>query len=177
VEKNVAFLADSLARVAAERPDVRFLFVGDGPARGEVERTLGPRARFVGYQSGEDLADHYAAADLFAFTSLTETFGNVVLEALASGLPVVALRAGGIGDIVQSGVTGVLCAPEATPEQFARAVTTFVDDPELRRRTTGSARAYALSQSWDTIMDALREQYVQVAAHTLPHAPTGVLVS
>ncbi len=177
VEKNVAFLADSLARVAAERPNARFLFVGDGPARGEVERLMGSNARFVGYRSGEDLADHYAAADLFAFSSLTETFGNVVLEALASGLPVVALRAGGIGDIVQSGATGVLCAPDATPEQFARAVTTFVDDAELRRRTAGSARAYALSQSWDTIMDALREQYLHVVAHASPHAPTEALVS
>ena len=138
---------------------------------------MGPQARFVGYRSGEDLADHYAAADLFAFSSLTETFGNVVLEALASGLPVVALRAGGIGDIVQPGVTGVLCEPDATPEQFARAVTTLVDDAELRRRTAGSARAYALSQSWDAIMDALREQYLHVIAHASPHAPTEALVS
>jgi glycosyltransferase involved in cell wall biosynthesis len=177
VEKNVTFLADSLARVAAERPDTRFLFVGDGPARSEVERQMGPHARFVGYRSGEDLADHYAAADLFAFSSLTETFGNVVLEALASGLPVVALRGGGIGDIVQPGVTGVLCEPDATIEQFARAVTTLVDDSEFRRRTAGSARAYALSQSWDTIMDALREHYLQVIAHASPHAAIGALVS
>ena len=103
----------------------------------ELEQRMGPQARFVGYRSGDDLADHYAAADLFAFSSLTETFGNVVLEALASGLPVVALRAGGIGDIVQSGATGVLCAPDVTPEQFARAVTTFVDDTE--RNLPGAA--------------------------------------
>ena len=173
VEKNVTFLADSLARVAAERPDTRFLFVGDGPARDEVERQMGPQARFVGYRSGEDLADHYAAADLFAFSSLTETFGNVVLEALASGLPVVALCAGGIGDIVQPGVTGVLCEPDATPEQFARAVTTLVDDAELRRRTAGSARAYALSQSWDAIMDAPRAIHARHCAGLAPCADRG----
>src|SRR5258705_226516 len=112
-KKNVSFLADALARVAAERPGARFLFVGDGPARPEVERRMGPQARFVGYRSGDDLADHYAAADLFAFSSLTETFGNVVLEALASGLPVVALRARGIADIVRPGVTGLLLEPHA----------------------------------------------------------------
>jgi glycosyltransferase involved in cell wall biosynthesis len=173
VEKNVGFLAAALARVAAERPGVRFLFVGDGPARAEVERQLGPQARFVGYRSGDDLADHYAAADLFAFSSLTETFGNVVLEALASGLPVVALRAGGIGDIVQPGSTGLLCAPDATPAQFARAVEVLVDDPELRLRIAESARTYALTQSWDTINSELRERYLTVIAH----APVEALVS
>jgi glycosyltransferase involved in cell wall biosynthesis len=173
VEKNVGFLAAALARVAADRPGVRFLFVGDGPARGEVERKLGQRARFVGYRSGEDLADHYAAADLFAFSSLTETFGNVVLEALASGLPIVALRAGGIGDIVQPGRTGLLCAPDATAEDFARAVETLVDDAELRLRIGENARAYALTQSWDAIMDGLRDRYLQVVAQ----APAAVLMS
>jgi glycosyltransferase involved in cell wall biosynthesis len=87
-EKNVLHLAQSLKALGMARPNVRFLFVGDGPARAELERLMGPNARFVGYRGGEDLADHYASADLFAFASLTETFGNVVLEALASGLPV-----------------------------------------------------------------------------------------
>src|SRR5262249_23033220 len=70
VEKNVRYLAKALEIVAAERPSARFLFVGDGPARPELEASMGSRARFVGYRSGDDLADHYAAADLFAFTSL-----------------------------------------------------------------------------------------------------------
>jgi glycosyltransferase involved in cell wall biosynthesis len=175
VEKNVGFLADALARVAGERPNARFLFVGDGPARSEVERQMGPHARFVGYRSGEDLADHYAAADLFAFSSLTETFGNVVLEALAAGLPVVALRAGGIGEIVRPGVTGLLCESDATPDQFARAVTMLVDDVELRRRLADSARGYALSQSWDAIMGGLRDRYLQVVGRE--PAPTEALIS
>jgi glycosyltransferase involved in cell wall biosynthesis len=177
VEKNVAFLAEALAEVAAERSGARFLFVGDGPARPEVERRLGAHARFVGYRSGEDLADHYAAADLFAFSSLTETFGNVVLEALASGLPVVALRAGGIADIVQNGQTGLLLESDATPEQFARAVTTLVDDAELRGRLAESARAHALSQSWDAIMEALRDRYLRVIDSTPARAATEALIS
>ncbi len=91
-EKNVDYLADALEIVAARRPLVRILMVGDGPSRPSSEARLGSVARFVGYRKGEDLADHYAASDLFAFPSRTETFGNVVLEAMSSGLPVVALR-------------------------------------------------------------------------------------
>ena len=89
-EKNVEYLADALANVAAERPAVRILFVGDGPARGMLEKRVGAIAHFAGYRQGADLADHYAAADLFAFSSRTETLGNVVLEAMSSGLPVVS---------------------------------------------------------------------------------------
>jgi glycosyltransferase involved in cell wall biosynthesis len=177
VEKNVTFLTEALARVASDRPGARFLFVGDGPARPEVERRMGPQARFVGYRSGADLADHYAAADLFAFSSLTETFGNVVLEALAAGLPVVALRAGGVADIVQNGVTGLLLESNATPAQFARAVTTLFDDAELRARIAESARTYALTQSWDAIMEGLRNRYLGVIEAAPARAATEALIS
>jgi glycosyltransferase involved in cell wall biosynthesis len=158
-EKNIGYLADALHRVSEARPAVKFLFVGDGPARAELERTMGPNARFVGYRSGDDLADHYAAADLFAFASLTETFGNVILEAMASGLPVLAVRAGGVGDTVRPGETGMLVEPSDPPSAFAEMVLRFVDDPALRRQTAERARAYAMSQSWDEIMAALRARY------------------
>ena len=128
VEKNVGFLGRGTRLVAAARPEVRFLFVGDGPARADVERPAGPDGAVRRLRAGEDLADHYAAADLFAFASLTETFGNVILEAMASGLPVVAVRAGGSGDIVQPGVTGALIDPDAPPSRFADALIRLVDD-------------------------------------------------
>ncbi len=83
-EKNVEYLAEALAIVSARRPEVRILFVGDGPTRPILEKRLGPAARFAGYRKGENLADHYAASDIFAFSSLSETFGNVVLEAMAT---------------------------------------------------------------------------------------------
>jgi glycosyltransferase involved in cell wall biosynthesis len=169
-EKNIGYLAEALSLVAASRPGARFLFVGDGPARSELERKMGPHARFAGYRSGDDLADHYAAADLFAFSSLTETFGNVILEAMASGLPVVALRAGGVGDTVRPGETGVLIEPGAPPSTFADAVTSFIDDREHLLRTALAARAYARSQSWDEIMAALRDRYLQVIAPPEPAA-------
>src|SRR5262249_6118930 len=117
-EKNVDYLAEALSIVAARRPDAGILMGGDGPSRGALERRLGRGARFVGYKTGQDLADHFAAADLFAFSSLTETFGNVVLEAMASGLPVVALRAGGVGETVRSGETGLLVEPTEPPDRL-----------------------------------------------------------
>ena len=162
-EKNVGYLARALKAVGEGRPNVRFLFVGDGPARPDLEREMGPNARFVGYQGGEDLADHYAAADLFAFASLTETFGNVVLEALASGLPVVAIRAGGVGEIVRPGETGILVEPGDAPSVMASALIGLADDPSLRREMAESARAYALTQTWPAIMGRLREHYLAVA--------------
>lgn len=161
-EKNVMYLADALERVAASRPRVRLLIVGDGPARPAVERRLGPYAGFAGYRSGEDLADHYAAADLFAFASLTETFGNVVLEAMASGLPVVALRSGGPAETVQPETTGLLVEPDEPPEAFAQALGRLVDDDALRRHMACSARTYAQSRTWDAIMQRLRQRYLEV---------------
>jgi glycosyltransferase involved in cell wall biosynthesis len=158
-EKNIGYLADALAIVAARRPEVHVLFVGDGPARAELEGRIGSFARFAGYRQGEELADHYAAADLFAFSSLTETFGNVVLEAMASGLPVVALRAGGVGETVQSGTTGTLVEPSEPPGCLADALLALIDRPDERRRMAEAARQYALSQSWHAIMAGLRQRY------------------
>ena len=169
-EKNVAYLGESLAAVAAADTAVRLLVVGDGPARRELEKTLGGAARFAGYRTGDDLADHYAAADLFAFASLTETFGNVILEAMASGLPVVALRCGGPGEIVRPGETGLLIEPGARPPEFAAAVLSLVDDARRREAMSAAARRYALSQTWEAIMGDLRERYRSIVeeASTIP---------
>jgi glycosyltransferase involved in cell wall biosynthesis len=169
-EKNVDYLAEALAIVAARRPGTRFLFVGDGPSRARVEARIGSFTRFVGYRQGEDLADHYAACDLFAFASLTETFGNVVLEAMASGLPVVALRAGGVGETVQSGTTGLLVEPSEPPGCLAEALLPLIDHPDRRRQMAEAARRYALSQSWDAIMGGLRQRY-QALSDRRPGAP------
>ena len=167
-EKNVMHLAEALKAVGETRSNVRFLLVGDGPARTELEKEMGPNARFVGYQGGEDLADHYAAADLFAFASLTETFGNVVLEALASGLPAVAVRAGGVGEIVRSGETGILVEPGDPSAVMANALIGLTDNPGLRREMGESARSYALTQTWPAIMGRLRDRYLAVAGLAEP---------
>ncbi|HEV3164308.1 MAG TPA: glycosyltransferase family 1 protein [Isosphaeraceae bacterium] len=163
-EKNVTYLGEALAQVSASRPEVRILIVGDGPERPALAKRLGPAAQFAGYRTGDDLADHFAAADLFAFASLTETFGNVILEAMASGLPVVAVRAGGPGNTVLDGRTGALVEPDQPPERFAEAIIRLVDDGLSRRKMAAQARAYALSQTWDRIMTDLRGRYEEIVA-------------
>src|SRR5262249_13873041 len=154
-EKNVDYLADALTLLAARRPDVRVMMVGDGPSRPALEAKIGAFTRFVGYRRGEDLADHYAASDVFVFSSLTETFGNVVLEAMSSGLPVVALRAGGVGETVLSGTTGLLVEPTEKPISLAGALIRLVEHAGERARMAEAARTYALAQSWDAIMGGL----------------------
>jgi glycosyltransferase involved in cell wall biosynthesis len=166
-EKNVDYLADALAIVASRRPDVRILFVGDGPSRSALQARIGAIAHFAGYRSRADLADHYAAGDLFAFASRTETLGNVVLEAMSSGLPVVALEAGGVSETVQSGSTGILIAAEEPVERFATAILWLIEQSDERRRMAEAARAYALGQTWEAIMDSLRLRYHSVIGKSL----------
>jgi glycosyltransferase involved in cell wall biosynthesis len=161
-EKNVDYLADALAIVAGRRPEVRVLWVGDGPARPAIEKRIGSFAHFAGYRQGEDLADHYAASDIFAFSSLTETFGNVVLEAMSAGLPVVALRAGGVGETVQSGRTGILVEPSEPPACLADGPLSLIEDGDRRTTMARAARDYALTQSWHEIMSGLRDRYQTV---------------
>jgi glycosyltransferase involved in cell wall biosynthesis len=115
-EKNIGLLIEAFRGLSSTAqalhssfPGCKLVLVGDGPARAELEREAdreGLGIQFLGYKSGLDLAEAYASSDIFAFPSHSETFGNVVLEALASGLPVVGLHAEGVCDLVQHGATG-----------------------------------------------------------------------
>jgi phosphatidylinositol alpha 1,6-mannosyltransferase len=163
-EKNIGELAASINQVLHERPQAKAMIVGDGPARADLESSLGPSARFVGFRTGDDLADHYSAFDLFAFASTTETFGNVVLEAMSSGLPVVAVRAGGPGDIVRHGETGLLVELEDPFTAHSNALIRLIDDPRLRTRIGEAARSYAEDQGWGRVMARLLACYREVAA-------------
>ncbi len=154
-EKNLAMLFAACRRLSGK---VRLLVVGDGPLRGELEREALPGAIFCGYRQGEDLARHFASADLFAFPSLSETFGNVVLEALASGLPTAAFAVPGPQDIVLSGETGILVR-ECSAPALAAALQLLVDDDDLRRRWGRAARLYAENQRWEDICRGVREHY------------------
>jgi glycosyltransferase involved in cell wall biosynthesis len=106
-EKNLEVLIASFASIKASRPHARFVVVGNGPARAELELRM-PYAVFAGQRRGEDLAAHYASADLFIFPSLTETFGNVTVEAMASGLPVLAFDDAAASELITSGENGLL---------------------------------------------------------------------
>jgi glycosyltransferase involved in cell wall biosynthesis len=141
----------------------RLVLVGDGPMRAELEAAL-PDAHFAGHQTGEVLARWFASGDVFVFPSTTETFGNVVLEAFASGLPAVVANRGGPPDLVDIGVTGLIAYPN-DPADFARCVDELLADPERRRAMGQAARAAAeRERDWDVINGRLLESYARVIA-------------
>lgn len=153
-EKNLGLLAAT----AAALPECRLLIVGDGPERLALAADMPHNVVFTGWLHGEALAAVYAAADLFVFPSATETFGQVVQEAMAAGLPTVALRAGGVQDIVQHGVTGLLCEPGAMDEWIA-AVRYLLESVGRRRLMGNRARGYAEGRSWEAVFDRLLARY------------------
>jgi phosphatidylinositol alpha 1,6-mannosyltransferase len=159
-EKDLADLVE-MERLLRER-GVRFslVLVGDGPMRRELENSL-PGAIFAGHQSGEQLARWYASADVFVFPSTTETLGNVVLEALASGVPAVVTDRGGPQDLIRTGENGFVVRGNA-PEEMADRVESMLRDRGLRGRLAAAARQSALSRDWETINGALIESYRDV---------------
>ncbi|WCK54030.1 glycosyltransferase family 1 protein [Aneurinibacillus sp. Ricciae_BoGa-3] len=162
-EKDLDILLEVMRRIPAPLSgDIHWLLVGDGPLLDKL-RTQFPtnNVTFTGYLQGEALAEAYAAADLFVFPSSTETFGNVVLEAMASGTPAVGAQAGGVQEIIQHKVTGMLCPPRDA-QSFADAVTAAIKDADLLKEMKQQARRYALTQSWEAIFDELLTCYERV---------------
>jgi glycosyltransferase involved in cell wall biosynthesis len=145
-EKNLDVLVAATRRLAEWGTPVRPIIVGDGPYMGEMRRLLGD-AIFTGYLSGEDLARGYASADFFVFPSTTDTFGNVVLEAQASGIPVVVSDVGGPRDLVGNGVDGFVTRALDVNE-LAGAVRKLAGDAELRRRMGAAGRARVEDRDW-----------------------------
>jgi NADPH:quinone reductase-like Zn-dependent oxidoreductase len=139
-------------------PDVRLVVAGDGPARGELSRTAPAGTIFTGELVGDELAALYASADVFCFPSTTDTFGQVLLEAGASGLPVVAAAAGGAPELVHDGRTGRLVAPDE-PHALATAILGLAADAELRRRWGAAGREAALARTWPAAIASLADVY------------------
>lgn len=136
---------------------IKPLIVGDGPARKELESML-PEAHFTGFVTGEDLYRAYASSDIFLFPSDTETFGNVTLEAMSSGLPCVVADATGSRSLVESGVNGFLAPPRDTKE-FAACVRRIAEDEALRDKMGKTARQKALAYSWENVNAKLLDNY------------------
>jgi glycosyltransferase involved in cell wall biosynthesis len=154
-EKRVDWLRPVLDRL----PGAQLAIVGDGPARPDLQRLFaGMPVKFVGYLGGHELACAYASADVFVFPAANETFGNVVLEAMASGLPVVAAGSGGPKDFVQHGETGLLFEPE-DQRALISAVRRVLCDHALARRLGTAARRFAQGRSWATQFEALMQAY------------------
>jgi len=163
-EKNLELLVEAYGRMSSIRAGMRLVIVGDGPARPRLEAAL-PGAIFVGRRTGEDLATHYASADLLLFPSLTETFGNVTLEAMASGLAVVAFDYGAAGLMVANAVHGWL-APYGDSREFLGLVELAAGDPGRVRHCGREARRRAESLSWERIVGevlAIHREALQAA--------------
>lgn len=156
-EKNLGALAAAFDAMRALRPDLRLVLVGNGPARPSLQQRL-PRAHFAGVQQGTALAAHYASADLFLFPSLTETYGNVVPEAMASGLAVVAFDLAAAGQLISDGVNGVL-APGETHAGFEAAAQRLARDLPAARAMGQRARQSALALDWGRIVGLVEQAY------------------
>lgn len=155
IEKNVGLLA----RVQQELEGLgyanfHFLIVGHGAEEAWLREHL-PRAEFTGVLKGEALAAAYADMDVFVFPSHTDTFGNVVLEALASGVPAIVTPDGGPRTIVRDGDTGRIAADEG----FAAAIAAILADKERHTQMRTAARSYAITASWDSVFDGVYEAY------------------
>ncbi|MBC2666157.1 glycosyltransferase family 1 protein [Novosphingobium flavum] len=160
MEKGLDVFSDAIDELRAKNVPYRVLVVGDGPARDWFENRL-PEATFTGFLGGTDLARAVASMDVLFFPSITETFGNVTLEAMACGLPVVAAAATGSESLVDDRVTGRLIRPGAI-HQYADALHTYVTDPALRRRHGDAGEARSLEFSWDRINQAVADTYLRL---------------
>ncbi|HET8986700.1 MAG TPA: glycosyltransferase [Trueperaceae bacterium] len=154
-EKRIDWLHAPITRV----PGLRLALVGSGPAEAELkERFADTATTFTGYMSGADLAAAYASADMFLFPSDTETLGFVAMESMASGVPAVGARAGGIPDVIDHGVNGLMFSPGDLDDLTAQ-VTTLVTDVALRRRLGSRAREDMEPHGWRSATEALFDHY------------------
>ncbi|MWV17637.1 glycosyltransferase [Pseudomonas sp. L-22-4S-12] len=160
-EKNLALLQRSFRALQASYPQqrLRLVLVGDGPQRAQLQAAL-PDAIFCGLQRGEELAAHYASGDLFLFPSLSETFGNVVLEALASGLAVVAYDQAAAAQHIRHGHSGALAMP-GDEQAFIEAAQWLLEDRETLRRVRLNARQHAGKQGWAAIVEQFETHLLQ----------------
>ncbi|MBA2764695.1 MAG: glycosyltransferase [Thermoleophilaceae bacterium] len=156
-EKGVGLLAEAFLEAHALDPRFHLLLAGGGPEEQILRERLGENGTYLGWLEGDALAQAYASADAFLFASQTDTFGQVVLEAQASGLPVVAVAAGGPVGLIDHRVTGLLSEP--TPGALSSCLLTLAMAPELRARIAESARTAVLARTWSAALAQLADGY------------------
>jgi glycosyltransferase involved in cell wall biosynthesis len=164
MEKGLDVFAETIVQLRKRNVAHKVLVIGDGPARGWFEANL-PDAIFAGFKTGEGLGQALASGDIFFNPSVTETFGNVTLEAMASGLPVVAAGATGSASLVADGVTGRLVVPtskQADAIAFAEALAPYCLDPALRAAHGAAGETRACEYSWEAINAVVADIYVRL---------------
>jgi len=172
-EKNIGFLLEALVHVRRQCPEVLLVVAGEGPARADLQATAGAlgladAARFIGYlDRRHELPDCYAAADVFAFASRTETQGLVLLEAMAAGLPVVALSAMGTAEILDGGRGSIV--PPDCPQVFGETLAHILSHPAAWRHLGDDAAGYA--REWSDVAMAGRMAELYRSMLSLEFAP------
>jgi glycosyltransferase involved in cell wall biosynthesis len=156
-EKGAELLAESFLRARERDPRLHLLLAGGGPEEGWLRERLGHDATFLGWLDREQLAVAYASADIFLFPSRTDTYGQVVAEAQASGLPVVAVGEGGPVALIRDRRTGWLCDPE--PDELAAAVAQLAASRFLRERIARAALAEVQGRTWEAALGQLARGY------------------
>jgi glycosyltransferase involved in cell wall biosynthesis/predicted metal-dependent phosphoesterase TrpH len=166
-EKGVELLADAFLQAHAREPRLRLLLAGGGPEQERLRERLGALASFPGWLHGDALAQAYANADIFLFPSATDTFGQVILEAQASGLPVIAVAAGGPLSLIDDGVSGLLREPDS--ERLAQAVLELAGSPRLRAQLACGGLTAVSRRTWERTLQRLAVGYRQALA--AEHSP------
>ncbi|MCJ9430578.1 glycosyltransferase family 4 protein [Kordiimonas marina] len=162
LEKGLGVFADTLDALKAKGVPFRALIVGEGPERERFEKRL-PEAVFTGYLQGDALARAYASSDVFFNASITETFGNVTLEAMASGIPAVCADATGSRTLVDDNVSGFLVEP-GNIEAFAEKLTALIEDEALYARMSDASLEGSAPYTWEAVLGALLDQYQEAVA-------------
>lgn len=160
MEKGLDVFSDAIDRLERRQVRHKVLVVGEGPARDWFEKRL-PNGCFVGFQAGPDLGRAVASMDMLFNPSVTETFGNVTLEAMSVGIPVVAAIATGSQSLVTDGITGRLVRAGAI-ESFADALATYCRDAELRERAGRAGMEASLRYGWDEVNQSLVDAYIRI---------------
>jgi glycosyltransferase involved in cell wall biosynthesis/predicted metal-dependent phosphoesterase TrpH len=163
-EKGADLLADAFLLARERNPRLRLVLAGGGPEQERLRERVGDAATFLGWLEGTELARVYACADLFFFASATDTFGQVILEAQASGLPVLAVAEGGPLSLIEDGVTGLLRAADAPT--LADALLELASSPLLLERLSRAALAAVRKRTWERALGRLGEGYQRVLFDT-----------
>jgi glycosyltransferase involved in cell wall biosynthesis len=161
-EKNIGLVIDSFKAIKLQLPGARLVIVGDGPLRPQLEKSC-PEAIFAGVRKNEELATHYASGDVFLFPSLTETFGNVVPEALASGLAVLSYANAAAKELITTNQNGVLVAPGEELD-FVKAAVDLASDKHTQQEVRQAAASSVAHLGWEAVHSSFEEFLFKVLA-------------